>query len=207
MTMTRTELLQDLDFVRTIAEEGRNAPLIGGRFLVFWGVWIAAVLVAHWAIVTGRTPFGAHMLWVLWMGQGVIAGVVQALLMRSVRETPGGSAVNNRVAKAVWMSLIAAMLTIWIGVAGAVLVGGAPWLLFNILPACALMLYGVAHFVTAHFSNGDGRWASVGAFIFAAACMATVAHVETYLIAAAGALCVGFAPGLVQLMREPKATV
>ena len=35
--MTREEMLADLAYARTLAEEGRHAPLIGGRYLVLFG--------------------------------------------------------------------------------------------------------------------------------------------------------------------------
>jgi hypothetical protein len=205
--MAKSALEQDLDFVRTLAEEGRRAPLVGGRFLVFWSGWIALVLVAHWAIVTGRAPVGREALWLMWIGHSVIAGFVHALLVATMKNKSGVSAANNRVASAVWMSLVAAMMVGWIGIAAAIFFNGAPIVLINALPALALMLYGVAHMVTASVSGGDGKIAAVIAFAFSLACFAMIAHDTLYLIAAAGAFAAGFVPGVLQLLREPSTTV
>lgn len=35
--MQDTTLKDDLAYVRDLAEAGQQAPLLGGRFLVFWG--------------------------------------------------------------------------------------------------------------------------------------------------------------------------
>ena len=37
MTGSKEELVSELAYVRTLAEEGRDAPLIGGRYYVIWG--------------------------------------------------------------------------------------------------------------------------------------------------------------------------
>jgi hypothetical protein len=49
--MTRDEMLADLAYARTLAEEGRHAPLLGGAYLVFWGLLNAAAFAAQFAII------------------------------------------------------------------------------------------------------------------------------------------------------------
>lgn len=205
--VTRQELIEDLSFVRAMAEEGRAAPLIGGRFMIFWGVWFSVVLLIHWSIVTKTLPVGMDMLWVLWVGQGIIGGLLQIPLINSAKAAPGASSVNNRVAKAVWGGVMPGMLACWIGVAIATLQFGAPYILWNTLPAIALMLYGVAHYATSQISGGQGRIAAAVAFLSALACFATVPMVETYLVSAAGVFASCVIPGVVQMLREPRATV
>ncbi len=49
--MTRDEMLADLAYARTLAEEGRNAPLLGGAYLLFWGALNSIAFFAHWAVI------------------------------------------------------------------------------------------------------------------------------------------------------------
>ena len=53
------ELAAQLGYVRTLAEEGRNTPLVGGPFLVLLGIVLSAAYVLHWALVT--EPSAHHM--------------------------------------------------------------------------------------------------------------------------------------------------
>ena len=47
--MTREEMLADLAYARTLAEEGRHAPLLGGPYLLFWGALNAVAFAAQFA--------------------------------------------------------------------------------------------------------------------------------------------------------------
>jgi hypothetical protein len=56
LEMTRDEMLADLAYARTLAEEGRQAPLVGGAYLIFFGVLIALCYLIQWAALTGALP-------------------------------------------------------------------------------------------------------------------------------------------------------
>lgn len=51
--MTKDELAQDLAYVRTLAEEGRHAPLIGGPFLVLSGLLLSVAYTLQWMLLQG----------------------------------------------------------------------------------------------------------------------------------------------------------
>lgn len=205
--MSKSEVEHDLDYVRALAEEGRSAPLVGGRYLVVWGVVYAIVLVAHWLIVTERVGLSTAWLWALWLGAGVLGAPINALLWRGVRNKPGISAASNRVQSAAWLGTIAALWVAAVGIATAVLALGAPVDLFNVMPASALLLYGVAHWTTSVLAHGAGRLAAVMAWLSAAVCFALVMRPETYLAAAAGVTLSSVLPGLIQLRQEPSTLV
>jgi len=48
--MSREDLLNDLEYVKTLAEEGATTPLLGGRFGLMWGVLMTITFFLHWAI-------------------------------------------------------------------------------------------------------------------------------------------------------------
>ena len=48
-----TRLTDDLAYVREIAESGASAPLLGGRFLAWWGLLATGAYLGHYAIIKG----------------------------------------------------------------------------------------------------------------------------------------------------------
>ena len=98
--MTRDELVEDLSYVRALAEEGRHAPLLGGSFLLLWGPLNTVAYFAHWSILMGYLPSGGGLSFVmLWTAYGVIGGVASSVLGRRVREKPGKSDVLSEETK------------------------------------------------------------------------------------------------------------
>ena len=45
-------LASEIAYVKTLAEEGRNAPLIGGVFYLIWGVTLAIACFLTWLRAT-----------------------------------------------------------------------------------------------------------------------------------------------------------
>ena len=44
---------EDLAYLRSVTEQARSAPLLGGRFLVMWGILLSGAYACHWAIMSG----------------------------------------------------------------------------------------------------------------------------------------------------------
>ncbi len=206
--MTRDELLSDLNYARTLAEEGRHAPLLGGAYLVFWGVLNAAAFGAQYAILEGVLPYaGGAAFAVLWFSYGVIAAVGMTLLRMRTRTKPGLTTIGTRAERALWNGAGIAVMAVVIGSLARMIMTSdtsAP----NAILGAAFALYGAALFGTASLSEqtwmrGFG-WLSVGVAL--SVCMfATFSWV--YVIAAIGSLLALAWPGLILLRREPSAIV
>ena len=102
--MNQTTLHDDLAYVRDLAEAGQSAPLLGGRFLTFWGVLTSVSYFLHYSISAGL--FGWPDVAYAWVwGTFIIAGIIgQAVLGYSIRNKPGGNSVGNRTEATVWMA-------------------------------------------------------------------------------------------------------
>jgi hypothetical protein len=206
--MTKTELAQDIDYVRALAEEGRTAPPIGGRFMVLWGVLFPAMLVTHWAIVTEGLAISPGMLLWLWLGMGLAGGAVSVLLGSASDKLPGASAANNRVTSAVWSAMPLGLLAVFVGGFACIEVFDGPLLLWNVMPAVALVLYGVAYLTTSFFlKSGIGIFSGVVSLMTGAGVLALCQQPEAYLVAAAGVVIGTLIPGAVLWAREPKLVV
>lgn len=206
--MTRDELLNDVANARTLAEEGRQAPLIGGAYLVLFGVLLAVTYSLHWAIFTGAWGIIVpDMVGAIWCGFGVVAWLGCALLQRRGRDKPGRASIGNRVDRLLWTGVAITILTVTLAtVLRSVLIGddNAP----NAIMAAGFGLYGLALHVTSAMSSQ--RWLQPFAALAWAASAAMWFFIETpaiYLLAAAAAIVVLLIPGIIQMRREPSALV
>ncbi len=206
--MTREEMLDDLAYARTLAEEGRHAPLIGGAFLVLFGALLSIAWTMHWALITGQ--FGASLSWnpgLLWLGFGVAAGVGVLLVSASVRKKAGGTAIGNRTDRAVWQAASGAIFAVVAGTLLAAILRGEHHAPDAIMAAC-FGFYGIALSTTARIAGL--RWLGAFgllAFVFSAALWAVNTEPWAYLLAAAAAVVVLIAPGIIIIRHEPSAIV
>lgn len=203
--MTREELLSDLAYARTLAEEGRQAPLIGGAYLVLFGILLAVAYTAHWAMLTGQLP-PTYAGWV-WGGFGLCAFAGVTALRGRTQKMPGAAAVGNRAERIVWRGVSAAILVV---VAGTVLrsIFTGEYGATNAIMGAGFGLYGVALFATAQI--GGHRWLSAFAYlawIISGVLWFYVSEPWAYLLAAGGSVLVLLIPGLVSMRGEPSKTV
>lgn len=205
--MTRDEMLADLAYARTIAEEGRHAPLIGGSYLIFFGVLVGVCYAIQWAALAGVLPIPGRMIGMIWMAYGVVAVAGMYVLRRRVSQLPGGSAIPNRVDRFLWQGVTAAILVVVAGTVARAIVQEdvmAP----NAIVAAGFGLYGVALYVTA--MTAAHSWLRVFAFlswVISGVLWYFIDQAWLYLIAAAGCAAVLIAPGVMMIQREPKTVV
>jgi hypothetical protein len=206
MTVTRDELLQDLAYARTLAEEGRQTPLVGGSYLVLFGVLLAICYTAQYFILTSDAlPRGLAGL--IWMGFGVAAMIGVFLLRGRTKSMPGNASVGNRAERAVWNGAAIAILAV---VAGVVLRGvfTENFAATDAIMAAGFGLYGVALFATAELSGYMWlkrcawlSWAISGTLWY------FMGEPWAYIMAAIGAVLVLLVPGVIMMRREPSAVV
>lgn len=204
--MTRDEMLADLAYARTVAEEGRNAPLLGGSYLLFWGLLNGTAFATHYAVLEDMLPaMDGRSFGLLWGGYGIVAALGMTLLRIRARAKPGVASIGTRAERALWSGAAIAVLAVVIGSIARMMSTGdvsAP----NAILAAAFALYGAALFGTASLSQqtwmrGFG-WLAVGVALNAA----MFANFNwVYVIAAIGSLLALCVPGLILLKREPAA--
>ncbi len=206
--MTRDEMLQDLAYARTLAEEGRHAPLLGGAYLLFWGLLNLSAYLFHWGLLTERLArFGGSAFASLWTAYGVVAGVGMAILIRRMRDMPGKSAIGVRAERAVWSGVGVAMFVIVTGCLGRMALTGdmqAP----NAIMGPAFACFGLA--LAAIAAMAGEKWLSAFAALSFAASIALHLFANApwaYLLAAAASVVVLAIPGAILMRREPSALV
>ncbi|PWE18287.1 hypothetical protein DDZ18_01380 [Marinicauda salina] len=206
--MTRDELKSDIDYLRELAEAGEAAPLLGGRFALWWGGLATLVLLAHWTIVSGRAPLGVEALWPLWLGFIVIGSIGSAFLGLSLRGKPGAGSVGNRVEGAVWPSAGLAIFAYFLGVTAGVLTGQLSPVFYNTILPAALLGYSVSWMTMARIVRRPVLFIPAGVALAGVAAAAALAATHwVYLVTAAAIFGSTVAPGLVLMTREPRTVV
>jgi hypothetical protein len=204
--VTREEMLQDLAYARTLAEEGRQAPLVGGAYLVLFGVLLTLAYGAHFLALSAE-PVTQQFIGFIWMGFGVCAGIGCVLLRGRTKALPGGASVGNRADRVIWQGVAIAILVVVIGtILRSAFLGD--FANTDAIMAAGFGLYGVALYATASLSGHSWlsafawlAWAISGPLWF------YMGQPWAYLIAAAGAILVLLIPGLIMMRREPSAIV
>lgn len=205
MTDTARASSDDIEYVRRLAESGAHAPLLGGRFMAWWGLLLTLAYTGHHfalhaLIGDGRTTFG----WI-WLPFPVVGVLGQFVLSRTMPAKPGAGSAGNRASRTVWITAGCTLGSMVIGSALAAESGAKPATFDWVAPvgfavyACALMVTGALG------RNRIAMVAGAGAVVMVGLFTALILHPDRYLIAAAGVALTVFLPGLLLLVAEPKA--
>jgi hypothetical protein len=206
--MTREELLQDLAYARTIAEEGRHAPLLGGSYLAFWGVLNALAFIAHWGVLEGYSPLDRSLSFpAVWFSYGAIAGLGMYALRARTSGKPGLTSIGARAERAMWSGAAIALFAVVVGSIVRMIADQDPSAPNAILGA-AFALYGAVLFGVAALSQHIWLKRFAWLSMATAGSLCLFANQDwAYLIAAAGSLLVLLWPGVILLRQEPSAIV
>jgi hypothetical protein len=202
--MTPDPTRDDLSFLRRISEEGRHAPLLGGRYLLFWGTAITIAYLGQYGILSGRLGLPEFAIPLLWLAVFAVAGIAMHLFGRQMRYKPGTGAVGNRAERWVWYGVGLGIFAFASGVFLAVGFAGQAVIAFDFIAGVALAGYGAAFLVVAKLAAQRWlEWPAVGAFAGAALVPFLAGDPRLYLVAAVIVFLVAAVPGLILLRAEP----
>jgi hypothetical protein len=206
------DLASELAYVRSLAEEGRNAPLVGGRFFLIWGAVIgftALLIYVNYAaalnlgFVNGFTP---------WITAFVAGWGLSFMLGRRAGAKPGALTIGNQTANSVWLAVGIFISLFWITlmvVHDNYIDGGmAPYFLFSLMFPVVFGLYGVAFFATATAARlGWLRYFAYLSWGFAIVSLFLLGSPHQLLVGALGSLSCAALPGLILMRQEPSEIV
>ena len=210
-----TRLAQDLAMARSLAEDGRRAPLVGGAIYIIWGVTIAACLGLNWAIRTQTLQVTFWAIPAIWFAGTGVAGALTGAVRLGLARRPGAAGIGNSVTRSVWtasglfLALFAAALFVRLMTAPAETLGSARasgevvGFAFSIyLPVC-FGVYAVAMSASAQAAQSSLLKAfsrlSFAAMVVTAA---MIGRPEQLLLGAVASLLVLAAPGAILMRRE-----
>lgn len=142
--MNGAETMGDLAQLRRLAEEGRSAPLLGGRPLVIYGIAIAAAAAFQAALFAGVVPLPGWVLAFSWSLPMFAAGW---LARSDVRPAP--ITLANRVERQVWRAggtvlALTAAATLIFGLVWQGRLGPGAWLGFAAMAPLTFGVYAIA---------------------------------------------------------------
>lgn len=202
------DLKADIAFMKALAQEGQQTPLLGGAIMVVAGLVFATASVAHWALMTGRLNLGTQ--WaplIIWGGALAIFFVGLNLLRRRMGSKPGASSPGNRAAGMAWASVgwtIFALSTA-IGVIGYKTHSAV---ITAIFPSLILALYGGGWSVAAAMARKTWLWVTaIGSYVAAVVVAWFCDSPVLFLLYAAALLLLAVLPGFTLMRQEPSDTI
>jgi len=194
---------EDLRYVRQLAESGAHAPLLGGRFMAWWGLLLTAAYIAQHLALTGVVGDGRSIFAIIWIGFSALGIIGQLVLVRSMPAKAGAGSAGNRASRTIWMAAAAAIASMVVGCAVASSKGGPA--AFDWIVPVAFAVYACALIVTGTLAKKRPTFAAgVGAVIMVGLFTAMILSPDRYLVAAAGVALTVLLPGLVLLRAEPR---
>jgi hypothetical protein len=193
----------DIAFMRALAEEGRQVPIVDGRILVVSGLCFGSSSLAIWVSLTFNVLVSRGSFVAIWM-----IGLVGFLgFLFSTKGRQGPRATPSRAIGVAWSA--AGWSIFFVGLSIAVMAArGKDSYVTNAFLPFVLSIYGSAWFVAAAMTRA--RWlfgVAFGAFAFAlvTAWFASLG-VVVFLVYALGLYTLVAAPGWV-LMRQARRAV
>ena len=193
----------DLAYVRLLSESGARAPLIGGRFMAWWGLMTTMAWIAQHFGIRGAFGDGGGVFVAIWLSYIALGMAGQILLARSMPEMAGGGSAGNLASRSVWTAGTAAIGSMAVG---AILLSGGemgPRAYDWIVPV-AFAVYACALIVSGSLAaERVAIVAGYGAVLMVGLTTAVILDPNRYLVAAAGATATVLLPGLILMAREP----
>lgn len=209
MTAAETKDLSDeIAYVRALAEEGRNAPLVGGLSYVVWGTLISLAAFAQFAEAMGVIRLEGALEWAPWVLVFALGWAFSFWLGPRMRRMSGSRTVGNRTANSAWFAtgLFSSgfFATLFFAHDRYAELGVPPYFLFGLMFPVALGLYGVAFFASATAARLDWlKWFAGAAWAVGLAMLFLLDSPYQMLVAALGILVCAVAPGLLLMRRQP----
>jgi len=195
---------EDIAYVRKLAESGARAPLLGGRFMAWWGLLIAIAYGAHHFALQGAIGDGRTIFAYIWIGFAVAGVAGQLALARTMPAKSGAGSAGNRASRSVRMAAAGSIGSVVFGAAVAAQSGAGP-ATFDWSVPVAFSTYACALVVTGSLSAARTILvAGTGAIVMAGLFTALILNPDRYLVASLGAALTVLLPGVLLVRAEPR---
>ena len=207
--MTPTRLSDDLAYIRDLAEAGQNAPLLGGRYLAWWGGLTTLAYIGHYLIATGQFGLSPTAFGIMWSIYAVL-GFGGMWLMQSRHDTnqPGASSAGNRVSRMVWSGAGFVLFSYFAGVVAKSFLQGSASVGFVWSVPVVIGVYGLSQLTSGVIAQSRPLiWAGWGAIACVGLSVLVLSSAFLWLLGAAVAALTVFLPGILLMKQEPAGIV
>ncbi len=202
-------MTSDLAYLKDLAEAGQNAPLLGGRFLAWWGGLASVAYVGHYLIAIGFAGLQPAALAYMWSGFMLLGFAGQFLMARAFPASkPGAASLGNKVSSTIWMGGGMVLFSFFAGVVLKSVIAGQASIGFIWSVPIVLAVYGLCQLTAGLLSNTRPLvLAGWGAIIGVGIAAAFTGSNTIWLIGAVTVALTVFLPGLILMRGEPAETV
>lgn len=193
----------DIAYIRALAEEGRNTPVLGGRILIVAGGAFGLASLIHYGIDSGLIAAEPAAYNYVWLGALVLFFIGLIGVKSKIRGRPGARSAVNRAVGAGWMGvgLGIFVMALSMAVLSYKLQSEVPTYLF---PSLIFALYGAGWAVSATMSGQTWQWwLAIGGWVGAPAIASLIGTPLLWLGYAAGLVLLALIPGLILVRQEP----
>lgn len=200
-------LQHDLEYLKALAKDGRDAPILGGSVLVVAGLSFSGASVAAYLLQSERIAADPSWRgWVWFIALGVFLLGLWVARRRTVRQ-PGLLAPSNRAVGGVWQAVG------WSIFAMSLSICAMSWRQHSFAPTLffapyIMAVYGIGWAVAATMARKLWIWlVAIGCFAATVVMGALAGDPEQYLAYAAALILLAAAPGAMLMRGEPARTI
>ena len=193
----------DIAYMRSLAQEGRNTPLLCGSVLVAAAVIFGTATLGQWAMAAGVLQLSPWAPVWLWVGAGVLFSATLMVLIRRMDIKPGAQSPVNRAVGAAWSAVGFGIFAMWLTFMAIGFTTG-DWEIMRAMPSVVFAAYGAAWMVAGTMTCT--RWMSAVALMAYAGAVLLGVFAESawiYLVFAGLMVFVALLPGLALMRQEP----
>lgn len=207
MTRETQAIQDDIAYMRSLAHEGRHAPLLAGPILITAAIVFGGASIGQWALQSGAfhiSPWA--QLW-LWIGSAIIFTVALIALIGRMKGKPGINSAGNKAVGAAWSAVGYGIFVTWLALV-ALSVRTENWSFMAVMPTAVLVAYGSAWMIAAAMTRT--RWMSFTALAAYAGAVAVAWFIGSaliYLVFAVVLVAIALVPGIILMRQEPSEIV
>lgn len=193
----------DIAYMRSLAHEGRNTPLLCGSVLVAAAVIFGCATLGQWAMAAGVLQLSPWASVWLWIGAGVLFTAILMGLIRRMDIKPGAQSPVNRAVGAAWSAVGFGIFAMWLTLMAMGFTTG-DWTVMRAMPSVVFAAYGAAWMVAGTMVRA-GWMKGVALIAYAGAVLLGVFAESSWIYPVFAGLMVFVAllPGLALMRQEP----
>ncbi|WP_406852358.1 hypothetical protein WEU32_14225 [Brevundimonas sp. BH3] len=140
---SQTDVHSDIAYMKSLAEEGRHAPVMVGPILVAAALWFGGATAVQWLIALGRVPLSGWGIMGMWVGAGIGFAALLYVLIRKIDLKTGSQTKDNMAIGAAWSACGYTIFGFWL-VLLAFGFSSQNWAMMSLMPSVVMIAYGAA---------------------------------------------------------------
>lgn len=197
-------LSDEIDYLKTLAEDGSKAPVLSGPLLFWAGLLFGAMAFVHYGLL--RADIGFPSPWFIsatWIATGLVYGLISYFSNRRLSGVLQSNAQNmNRTLIYVWSAIGFSVMIMFLTLSMAGAQINQLEVLLQLVPALMLTVYGTGWLITSAVSRRVWMlWPALAAYAASIAQAYFINSVEQILVFGVSMVLIALIPGWILMSR------